>query len=348
MISPDPKVMRRECDALSEDFKNLLPLLFAQAEQLCFEDLECIYYIGNGDSLFACMSATYIVRELTSIHCVAITPVEFFTYHTRLITPCLVVICSASGNTPNAIHAMNHARDKGAYTLAITSNKGSEIYKQANFKLFGDLLNKEPSPGVRSYQASLLACTLTALKVSSRHISTSTFYDELFDFSSKISINVNYLRAELQQISENISYAAGWSVIGSGPNLGTAYFASAKFVEALGRPSSGGDIDEWWHIDRHLLEHGWPLFVIASSGQRYEHAILTAKKAADLGRDVYLIVDRQNGTIDAPHCKTITLPQGAKNELLSPFLFQLFAPTLSGMIAEITDTLLFPGRYRET
>lgn len=88
-----------------------------------------VYWVACGGSLIDLYPAHYLVqRESKVVASSWYTAAEFVVdVPARLGSQSLVVVCSHSGNTPEAVEAATQAADKGAAVVVLTDNAGSKI-----------------------------------------------------------------------------------------------------------------------------------------------------------------------------------------------------------------------------
>ena len=101
----------------------------------------------------------------------------------------LVVATSASGGTKRVVQAIERAKEHGALTLALTGTPNSAVTQVADRTLVVELPQKERSPGIRTYQASLIGMLLVAIQLGEKQ---SKCYQE----------EANILRQELAALAD--------------------------------------------------------------------------------------------------------------------------------------------------
>lgn len=340
----NPDVLLREAGLLGGDLTRLWPQLREQARALPHWDFQRTLLVGSGDTLFASMATTSALQTFSRCECRVLPPFELMAYSDAAGPDTLVVISSASGNTPRILEAAAYARERGAKIVAVTSNPDAALPTRADHVLISHLPDKEPCPGVRSYQATLLSHYALALELSeARRTSPNPVYEEIAALGPALDASYSAIREPLEEMAEQLAQSPHWVVAGGGPHRGTALYAAAKFVEALAQPASGQDIDEWWHIERHLLPISAPLILIAPPGAASDHALEMAKAASQLKRPVYAVTDRRDSRFDRYTVRPIGM-HGTPRELFAPLLFYIFAPMLAGFVAQTRGTRLFPAR----
>jgi glucosamine--fructose-6-phosphate aminotransferase (isomerizing) len=342
--SLDPGVIGRELGRLADDLGRMVPRLGADLRGAALPDAERVVIVGNGDSLFAGMSAAYAFRSLAGVAAAVMTPLELITYPACAGPTTLVVGVSASGNTPGCVEAVREARARGARTLALTTNPGSALQEAAEQAVVSELPDRQPSPGIRSYQATLLGLVVLAVVLGSRRgVGSEALAGELALLPAALERTLAALRPAAEAIAARIDPAAAWGFAGAGPNLGTAHYCAAKVVECLGRPAAAVAVDEWWHVDRHLLPPVPPLFIVGAPGPSRGGALELAARASAAGRVVYAAAAAHDHEL-ARHVHGVLPVHGEVREELSPLLFHLFGSLLPGRVAELHHLRLFPAR----
>jgi glucosamine--fructose-6-phosphate aminotransferase (isomerizing) len=292
------------------------------------------------------MAAAMAFREFNG-QCRVVPSLEFTAYMLPHLvgSRALVVGVTASGDTSRVVDALACARALGAHTIAITGNAQGAVGDVTQELIVFALADKEPCPATRSWQASLLALYLLAVRlgeIRGTPMDTGALVGELMGLAPALLDRPSGLERDLRMIADIVSRAPGSVVVGSGPNAGTARFCAAKFVEAIGRLAIGTDIEEWWHVERHLTGPDLPLFVLASPGPSRNRAfeIIAAAKP---GWRVIAVADPTDDAI-AAHAEWVLPVKSVTREAFSPILWHTFAPSIAAHAAEALGVPLFPGR----
>ena len=333
--------LRRQSDWLARDLRTFPDVLAPQIEQLALSSSpkSCVA-VGSGDSHFAAMAATYGWRLLTGMTLAVQSPQTLLYADTG--PDDLLVATSASGTSPATIAAMRSAA--AGMKSAITCNTGTPLAAAADGVLELCLPSNEPSPGVRTYHASLVAHLYLALAIGRAHgaLTASDFADRfarMIELAERIETTVSSLAQPCQHLARRIAGSAVIGIIGGGPNLGTAHFVAAKLTEAAGQLAFGRDVEEWWHVERFAQPRSSPLVVLAPAGKSHARALEVAAEARDLGHHVVLVADPavENRGIAEDF---LAIPD-ANSEWLSPLLHGLFAPMLAAELAQTMGRVPF-------
>src|SRR5205809_5493385 len=100
-----------------------------------------------------------------------------------------VVATSASGGTQRVVQAIERAKEDGVLTIALTGSSNSSVTLVADRALVVEVPQKQRSPGIRTYQASLLGMLLIAIQLGEMR---NTYHQE----------EANVLRQELAALAD--------------------------------------------------------------------------------------------------------------------------------------------------
>lgn len=344
-----PPVMLRQVAALSSDLRELLPpfaeQLAASLPALAAAGARKVYLVGCGDSHCAALAAELAFHTLGGVSCQALPALRFSEYAAAALAldagPCWVVGISASGGTPAVVRAVQQARQHGAFTLAVTAQAHSPLAEAADARLLVTIPNNERSPGIRSYQASLLGLILLAVELG---VLRGCYTPE----------QALSLRRELQALVEPIaSITSAWQapceelasalvgdltqdprviLLGSGPHYGTALFGAAKLVEAAGICALGQDVEEWWHIERFAYPLDMLSFVLSPGGRSHWRAVEIAGAARQRGRRVVGVSPPGALSLAPVAWRALTVPCEVR-EAFSPLVYHVFAGYLGAYTA---------------
>ena len=132
-----------------------------------------VYLTGDGDSYHASCAAEMAFQVIADVACEPLSAQRFLDYGAawmRSATPphTLVIATSASGSTERVVQAIERAKEYGALTVALTGTPNSAVTQVADRSVVVELPHKERSPGIRTYQASLMGMLLVAIQLAER------------------------------------------------------------------------------------------------------------------------------------------------------------------------------------
>ncbi|WP_064458740.1 SIS domain-containing protein [Streptomyces hygroscopicus] len=355
-----PEVMVRQVEALSTDlrtrtdlFTNRVSTLLSPAE---WESIDTVILTGNGDSHHAACAAEMAFETFAEVTCEPLSAWRFLHYSPPLGRRTgegrtgegrtLVIATSASGGTKGVVQAIERAKADGALTVALTGTPGSAVTRAADRFLLVDLEHPERSPGIRTYQASVLGMLLIALQLAearradSSEAVAASLRRELSGLADTMDATTKAIKERCARLAEVIAKAPVVTMVGSGPNHGTAQYGAAKLAEAAGVFAAGQDLEEWSHVERFAYPVDMPVFVIAPPGRSQQRAARLAEQAFRLGRHVIAVIDGNETDLIA-HADAVLPVHGTVREEFSPLLYHLFAGYTASYTAQRLERLPF-------
>lgn len=325
-----------EVNHLQNDLVGLAPDLVTQMGDLF--DTEPvpsrIVLSGSGDSLFAAEAASYSFGLGT--RCTVQSTQLLWDYGPPVSGEGsagggLVVGLSASGGNECLAEGLVRARAEGHRTLAIVGHADGPVGRSADGLVLAALPARPPAPGVRSYQASLLAILLLAGR---RQPGGATPADELTRLPGHIGAAIRRQAEPCRQLAEHLRGTPVVHVLGGGPSFGTARYVAAKLVEGAGVPAMGQDLEEWWHLERFATERDAPLIILAPPGPSHARAVRLCAQARDRGHFVAVLADPADPGVQPSADLLIPLPEGHSGTW-SVLVEHVFAAPLAAELAAL-------------
>lgn len=347
MAPINPEVMIQQVDDLPQLTRSQLePIDHAARTALAglpVTSLQRLITAGNGDSYHAVRACELAFTTIGGLANEPLSAQRFLDYGVDLLPPSatamtLVAGVSASGGTAHVAQLLSAARARGAPTLAITGAPDSRVAQAAGRTLPVAIPDFGRSPGIRTYQASLLGLLLLAINLGElrRHISPA----EAVSLRAEIAGLYDIMAATLEAAREPARAAAQLCqdeplllFLGSGPSYGAALFAAAKVVEAAGVFAAAQELEEWWHVERFAYPANMVTFLIAPPGRSYQRAVELAEGARQLGRRLIAVV-REGDEAIARHAQIVLPVAGEIREAFSPLVYHLFAALFAAYLAQ--------------
>ncbi len=342
-----PQVIIGQVEGLANDLR-ILTNPFAQQIRTVLTPSEWqavnkIYLTGDGDSYHASCAAEMAFATIADVPCVPMSAQRFLDYGAAWMRPAalhqtLVIATSASGGTQRVVQAIERAKAHGALTIALTGTPNSTVTQAADRTIIVELPHKERSPGIRTYQASLLGMLLVAIQLGEMRShyhqeEAPALRQELVTLADIVEATTAAIKDRCREAAHLIVDTPTMVMAGSGPSYGTALFSAAKVVEAAGIFAIGQDLEEWWHVERFAYPIDMPVFVIAPPGRSYWRAGDLAATARALGRRV-IAVTHKDDTEVTRHAHLVLPVLGEVREEFSPLLYHLFADYAACYLAE--------------
>jgi glutamine---fructose-6-phosphate transaminase (isomerizing) len=349
-----PGVLIRQVGSLAGDLAEQAGPVSEQVEGLLtgreWAGTGTVYLTGDGDSYHAACAAEMAFESLAGAVCEPLSALRFAEYCAPWLRPGpagrpLVIAISASGTTQRVIQAVEAGRRDGALTVAITGTPGGPVTQAADRAVVIELPRPERSPGIRTWQASLLGLLLTAIKLGQARghyppQQADVLRAELAGLAGAISATASMIKEQCRDVADIAAASPVLVMTGSGPSYGTALFAAAKMTEAAGVFAAGQDLEEWCHVETQAYPDSMPVFVIAPPGRSRQQATTVAATASQQGRHVIAVTDEDATAITAR--ASVVLPvQGQVREEFSPLLYHIFAGYVASYLAERLERLPF-------
>jgi glucosamine--fructose-6-phosphate aminotransferase (isomerizing) len=121
-------------------------------------------------------------------------------------------------------------------------------------------------------------------------------------------------------------------ILGGGPNVATAYFAAAKWYEALQWPAHHAQIEEWAHEHYFFTGVQTDTIVLLPPGGSHERGLEQLRAAREMGSRTIVIAAAGDASACAAADVMIPMP-AAIPEALTPFVYKLPFEHLAAHIA---------------
>jgi glucosamine--fructose-6-phosphate aminotransferase (isomerizing) len=343
--------MLEQIHSLSQLIRECVPAFAEQVrpaleERLC-RSLERLYVTGCGDSHHAAAASELAFHELGGVPCQGLSALPFSRYtvpflpHPRRTA---VIGVSVSGEVARTVEALRLAQQAGATTIGLTGDPNSRLAQAAEHIVQVRVTPRHqvPTPGVRSYVASLLMLYLLAVRIGELRgglgaDAADAARRELLDLPEAVEATVGSNESTTKQLAVNWTDPGEYVFLGGGPNYGTALFWAAKVLEASGEPAVGQDVEEWTHLQYFGRAKKTPTFVIDAGGRGGSRAHEAAVAARAIGRRVVAVVPQCEERI-AAQADLVLAVQGKVREAFSPLLYclpgMLFAEYRSQALGE--------------
>jgi glutamine---fructose-6-phosphate transaminase (isomerizing) len=338
-----PDVMLREVATLAADLRGYHSSGMSQARAAVeSREVPAIYLVGDGDSYHASCAAELAFESIAKVSCRPMSALRFLEYGAEWMR-CgpryrpLVVATSSSGETPRVVDAVERANAFGAQTLCLTGIAGSTVTRVAGHSIVLDLPGKQRSPGIRSYQASLVGLLLLAVELGAARAAhdrgrADALGVAVLDLAGAIERTNHAIAARCHDLAATLLDAPTIAVLGAGPHHGTAMYAAAKIIEASGIPALAPDLEEWWHVERFARPFDMPMVVVAPPGRGHWRAAEVAERGTLLGRRVVAVVSADDDAV-SQHAGTVLPVVDDVREEFAPLLYHLFASHLAAHLA---------------
>jgi glutamine---fructose-6-phosphate transaminase (isomerizing) len=350
-VDDEKQVMLQEM-AMQPDFvrRNLSPMLEAMREAVAAQPRRSVssgFSIGCGDSYCAALAARAFMMDATRRMIEPVESLEFSRYLVAYIpADAFVFGVSNSGTVSRTIEGVRLARERGAWTFAVTVNAANRLAETAETLV---KVNATPNikerpdgtrvvtPGTVTYTASLLGLCLVGIALGERFGGldmnrSREFIDHFRSLADAMSAADDTARRGAAEIAASFTPERKTVIIGGGPNFATAYFGMAKWHEALTRPCHASELEEWAHEEYFTTDEETDTFILLPPGGGRGRGLEQAQAARDMGSRVIVIAAQ--GDDDARRAADVlfAMPPDIP-ESLTPFIYKAPFEHLSCRIA---------------
>lgn len=296
------------------------------ARAIADRDVHFVMIAARGTSDNAGRYAKYLLGASNQLPVALATP-SLFTIYERppRLRNTLVVGISQSGQSPDIVAVLAEGRRQGALTLAITNTVDSPLAQTADHVIDLCAGPERAVAATKSYTTSLAAIALLSSALSGDDDSRQALGGVPAAMRSALTV-----AEAVADRAERYRYMSRSVVIGRGYNYGTAYELALKLTELTYTTVEPYSSADFMHGPLALVEHGFPVVLVAPSGPLQHEMQQFAARISGLGAEVLAISDAAS-TIE--HARVQWTVPAALPPWLSPLSMivpgQLFAMHLA-------------------
>ena len=296
------------------------------AQALQAREIQYVLIAARGTSDNAARYAQYVLGAFNRIQVALATPSLYTLYGTPPdLSGALVVGISQSGQSPDIVSVLTAGRAQGRPTLAITNVPDSPLAQAADWVLPLGCGVERAVAATKTYTTSLAALALLSTALSGNEQRRAEL-EKVPDWMRQTLDNIEPVLARV----ERYRYVGRSAVIGRGFNYATAFEVALKIKELTRVVTESYSSADFLHGPISVLEAGFPLIVVAPSGQTLSDLTTFAIEAKRRGAELIVISDDE-AVLQLAQLPLV-LPRGIP-EWLSPLMAvlpgQLFAMHLA-------------------
>ncbi len=278
-----------------------------------------IYIVGIGTSWHAVLVAEHWFRWFAgpNIQVQGWHSFEFCGYPPSLGPEDAVIIISHRGTKTYSFLALELAKEKGAYTVAVTSTDPGPRLQVADVSLH-TVSPERSSAFTISYTAALTVLAMLASELGSvlgEDPSVADLQDEL----SEVPYVVGEVIHEQQDIADVVAQFGDkqrFISVGWGPNTANAYEVALKIKETSASDCEGLQVEQLLHGPFCSVDDQCLVTLIAPPGPGYERSLDIARASAAAGAPVWALV--QEGDEELSSLAAASFAMKPLPELWSP------------------------------
>ena len=299
--------------------------------ELEIQNLRRVVIVACGTAYHAGVVGRYIIEEWARLPVEPDIASEWIYRNPVLSKDTLVIGISQSGETRDTVNAIKLAKEKGARTLAITNQMGTQITREADAVLYtrcGLEVGVAASKTFTSQVAllSLLALRLAQVRKTLPDEEMEFIVDHLNELPNKIR---EFLDGDhpIEEIAKRFCDKPFFLYLGRHIGLPVALEGALKLKEISYIPTEAYSAGEMKHGPIALLEEGTPVVVVATNIHVYDKIVSNIQETRARGAHVIAIATDGNEDIQHHADDVIYVPRTANflQAILAVIPLQLLA-----------------------
>lgn len=246
----------------------------ALAQRLAERDLRAVVGLGSGTSQFVAQVANAAFERFVGLPAWDVDSQAFLRFTPPLdFEHTLAIPYSGSGSTVDTVAAARLCRERGAFTLAVTSVDGSPVVEATDARILTAGGFDTGGSDTFHYTTRIAAAIYLALELGRLRTPAAHPYDELkarlLATPERMAGMVEAVDARSRTVARALHGVRSIIVVGAGPNYGTAEEIALKFEEMAHIPCSAMDPGRHIHGALGLTREDILTIVVAPPGPAY-------------------------------------------------------------------------------
>jgi len=296
-----------------------------------------VFLVACGGSLVDLyVSRYFLASETRRLRAESYTANEFVHATPKVLAEnSVVIICTHSGGTAEAVEAARIAQTAGAFTVTLTHNEAAKICAFSDYNViyeWGDESRVSDNP-----MAIALALCVEILQQVEGYPAYGEFRAALRQIDDLVAAACDKVREQARAFAEKYADETLFYVLSSGPSFGHAHgFAACSLMEMQWLNASAIHSGEFFHGPFEITDEKTSFIVMVNDGRTRpldERVITFLKRYAER----YEVVDARQLGIDV-------LP-GSVAEYFNPVLFYSVMCEYREALAKVRDHSLETRRY---
>jgi glucosamine--fructose-6-phosphate aminotransferase (isomerizing) len=240
---------------------------------------------------------------------------------------CTALALSQSGQTPDVVEYARHARQRGAYVVAVTNDPSSELARESDAVLELRAGAERAVAATKTYSNQLAALGLLAAHAAG---TGAAFADDLRATASAMSALTASMEERIAAVALTFAYAGRMFVVGRGAEFATAREIALKLLETCRIAAEPLTATDLAHGPVAAFDSMFPVWAIASDDATLPAVVEAVQRAREAGAT---IVASGSAASAIPGAEIVLASPPAPSLLLAPLLSivpgQLFAWALA-------------------
>lgn len=320
-INEEPEAIRKTVSQRLRDGAPFFGVPALDGESL--KEINEISIVACGTAMHAGLVGKAVIERLARVP-VTVEIASEFRYRDPIIRKgSLVILLSQSGETADTLAALRHAKEKGAYTLAIVNVVGSSVAREADSVLYTGAGPEIAVASTKAYSVQCAMLYLIALRLAQakEQLGESEIRELCGQLLSDVPNAVERtleMSEEIRDVASRLVSAEHLFYIGRDLDCAICTEASLKLKEISYIHSEAYAAGEMKHGTISLITDGIPVVALVTVERICEKTLSGIREVSSRGAEVICICSSEVAEkYDVPCKKRIVLPE--ISELLAPF-----------------------------
>ena len=196
---------------------------------------------------------------------------------------CTALALSQSGQTPDVVEYVRHARRRGAYAVALTNDPSSELAREADAVIELHAGLEHAVAATKTYSNQVAALGLLAAHAANEG---AGFADELRSAAEDIRQLIRSLETRIAAVAMPFAFAGRMFVVGRGAEFATAREIALKLLETCRVAAEPLTATDLAHGPIAALDPLFPVWAIASNDATLPAVVEAVARAQAAGATV--------------------------------------------------------------
>ncbi|MDR2368011.1 MAG: SIS domain-containing protein [Deltaproteobacteria bacterium] len=255
------------------------------------------YITACGTSYHAAMTARYLIEELAQIPTVVEPASECGCHHMLVDESTLAVAVSQSGRSPDTLAALDLARSRGAFTLAVVNESDSPLTEAAMGTLLTLAGKVQSKASTKAFTSQSLVLALLGLRLAqSRNLLRKEWRQEIESFSRipemiREALGKRELEPKAIEVAQFLNGYSQAFILARGHLLPMALEGALKLKEVARLHAEGYLAGEFGHGPLAMAGPQAPIIMFSFSDERDATCLALAFELKARGAPLILITE---------------------------------------------------------
>jgi glucosamine--fructose-6-phosphate aminotransferase (isomerizing) len=267
------------------------------------QNLRRIVIVACGTAYHAAVVGRYVIEEWARVPVEPDIASEWIYRNPVLSKDTLVIGISQSGETRDTVNAVKLARERGARTLAITNQMGTQITREAESSIYTRCGLEVGVAASKTYTAQVALLYLIALKLAQiRNTLPADEIEFILDEVHELPVKMQAFldgHHPIDSIAQRFYERQFFLYLGRHIGLPVALEGALKLKEISYIPTDAYSAGEMKHGPIALLEEGTPVVVVATNIHVYDKIVSNIQETR--ARGAHVIAIATDGNEDIQH-----------------------------------------------